>query len=207
MFSRINIIWVLIMLSMAYMAYAMWPEPRVVVVTEYVTEQIDENLWVSKAEYLSEKDLTAKLRQDSTRFARELRETRQRLVQSIDLNARLRLERDSLLNNPTIIEIVDNKLDTLLTYYYADSLLAVTASVKIDSVFFTHDISVSQLRPIHLQINTTQDRNGVYVYVESNDLTIDKINSTTTIDIKRKKWYHYFGLGLATGVLTWELLR
>jgi hypothetical protein len=181
-------------------------KPEIITVTEYVTQEIDENLWVSRSVYLSERELAQKLRQDSSRFARELRRTRQNLEQSAEIIGNLVLVIDSL-SQTNVIDVVESRVDTTLSYVFTDSLLAVTASLQLDSLQLTHRVDLVQLRPLKLQVHTTRDESGVYFYVESNDLIIEEINSFTAIDIPRYKWYHYLGAGVASGVLFWELIR
>jgi hypothetical protein len=205
--NRLNILAVILAVIVGILGYRHFVGPQIITVVEYETQEIDENLWVSRSQYLTERQLVAQLRADSSRFAQELSQTRQRLLQSSEITARLRFERDSLASVPNIVQIRDNKVDTVFTYVFNDSLLAVHASVKIDSTRLEHGVEIEQLRPIRLNAHTTQDVAGVYFYVESKDLQIEEINTFTTIDIPRYKWYHYLGAGIVTGVITWELLR
>ena len=197
----------ILLMGLGVITYAYFKNPRIITVTEYVTEEIDENLWVSRSAYLSERDLVRKLRQDSTKFAQELSKTNQSLVQSTEIIGTLTLKLDSLSSFFDEILDIQSKIDTVFVYTYGDSLLAVSARVQLDSVRFRHSVSVSQLRPLKLTVHTTRDDEGVYFYVESNDLRVEEINSFTTLDIPRYKWYHYLGAGIVAGILTWEIIR
>lgn len=205
--NKLSIIFAVLLAGLSVFAYAKLIGPQTVTIVEYETQEIDENLWVSRSELLTQREITSRLREDSSRFVQELVQTRQKLLQSAEVTARLRLERDSLASLPNIIEIVDNKVDTTFTYVFNDSLLAVTASVKLDSTTLQHNVDLTQLRPIRLDVYTTRDPGAVYFYVESRDLQIEEINSTTTLDNPRYKWYHYLGAGIVSGVLIWELIR
>lgn len=205
--NKYSLIFAVLLAGLCVFAYAHIVPPEVVTVIEYETQEIDENLWVSRSELLTQRQINDRLRDDSSQFVQELERTRQKLLQSAEVTARLLLERDSLASLPNIIEIVDNKVDTTFTYVFNDSLLAVTASVKLDSTTLQHNVDLLQLRPIRLDVYTTRDPGAVYFYVESKDLQIEEIKSTTTLDKPKYKWYHYLGAGIVSGVLIWELIR
>jgi hypothetical protein len=204
---RNQTIGIILSIVVGIVGYNYFVGPRVVTVTEYKTEQIDENLWVSRGRYLSQRDLAQRLLSDSTQLAQELQRTKREILTSTEIISKLRLERDSLKNRPTSIDLTGIPIDTSLVYLYGDSLLAVTAIIKLDSVRLYHDIDIEQLRPLDIQVTTTRDVEGLYVYVESRDLEIVAINTFTAIDKPKYKWYHYVGGGFIGGVILWELIR
>ena len=202
-----NILGLIVILALGAFLYSRFGPERVVTIVEYETEQIDEDLWVSKANYTTQRQMLEDLRSEKSQILTQLDETNEKLQQSTQVLANLRLERDSLANNPTIITLNEAKLDTTLTYIYGDSLIAVAAIISLDSLRFSHDIKVEQLRPIALRAITTTDAQGVNFYVESKDLEIVDINSYVLLDKPRYKWYHYFGAGIVAGVVAWELIK
>jgi hypothetical protein len=203
--NRISL-WLLLICS-AYGVWAFTRGPKIEYVTRTVTEQIDEDLWVRRSEYVSQRAIADSARALNDRLASELRSARQEITSLVTIAAELKIEVDSLstLELPQVTSDVD--IDTSLVNLYTDSLFQVTTRFKADSTGAVLSQDLTQLRPIRFSVVSTVANDQVYFYVTSPDFKMVNIETAVTLPPKKDRRLHYAIAGLITGVVGWELIR
>jgi hypothetical protein len=200
------ILWVLIICA-SYGVWAFVRGPKTEYITQTVTEQIDEDLWVRRSEYASQKALTDSARAVNDKIIAQLTSTRQRVNSLVSIAANLKLTVDSL-SSLTLPEVkVDVDIDTTLVNTYTDSLFAVSTRFQADSTGAVLTQDLTQLRPIRFSVVSTVANDQVYFYVTSPDFKMVNIETAVTLPPKKDRRLHYAIAGLITGVVGWELIR
>ena len=175
-----------------------------VVVTEYQQEEIDPTLWVSRSSYVNQSVLIASLETEKNNLAAELRNAKGTILNYTNIVGTLNTTLDSLQNTPSEIIVIDGVIqDTTYTTIqtFGDSLFTVTADIVLNSNKLLTHLTLTQNRPIDIDIVTTQRQDIIQTFVRSEDFT--ELNFTTqhAIKPKRMKWYHWSLIGLTSGLL------
>jgi hypothetical protein len=173
----------------------------------HTTEVVNDSLWVSKSVYLSEKQAKERLFAENSDIITELNRTKARLDQVTRLNATLRTQKDTVEVEKVVYIDRTIPVDTTFTTFFGDRLFAADANVTVkdDTLRLTQDLR--QLRPVRIELVTATNDEGTLVYVRSADFETVDVESFVAYKKPKYKWFHYFGAGILSGVVVWELIR
>ncbi len=175
--------------------------PRVQRVVEYEQVQVDETVWVRRSAVESDRDLMRRLKKDNAKLAAQVKDA----DQYIRINAYLNTRIDSLIAAvPLPVDSLGIRDTTIIVSAVAgDSLFLVQSRNVFTNNELSDFVNITQLRPV--VVDVVMD--GTTVYVSSPDFTELNFKTYTSTKPPKLKWYHWLGIGVIGGTITWELIR
>lgn len=183
--------------------------PRVIQVPEYIQTPIDSTAWVQRSAYLHRGALLDSLRAENSQLAERIRSSRDQLANVTRINARLRIQADSIQEetgrfewDPTAFlnSVATQPADT--TFFtrrtFGGGLFQVGSWVHITPDHVHNDIAFSQLRPLQITVTTTMDpdQHRILSYVSSPDIQDLEITSYSELQPKNKLPWFWIGMGV-----------
>lgn len=175
--------------------------PRIKEVVEYEQVQVDETVWVRRSAVESDRDLLRRLKKDNAKLAAQVKDAEQ----YIRVNAYLRMQIDSLIAAvPLPVDSLGIRDTTITVSAVAgDSLFLVQSRNVFNNNELSDFVNITQLRPVVVDVVV----DGTTVYVSSPDFAELNFKTYTSTKPPKLKWYHWLGIGVIGGTLTWELIR
>ena len=206
-FKSINII---IIFLMALVISYQCKNPKIVQLPAEPVK-IDPDTWVARSEYNRQRTILNRLEDENEVLAGQVRRVKDEIAGYTKINARLKLEIDSLtaappkvIKVPVPTEISPQKQTYTRTVTYNDSLFAVTGMVEFQNDSFSQDVTLKQLRDVRFNVVTTVSKNKdrVMTYVNSPDFAEIDFQGLTAIKPKKKLPWFLIGVG-AGAVVTY----
>lgn len=193
-----------------------YQNPEVVKVPADQTK-IDSTAWVQQSTYMARQLLIDSLRAENEKLAEKIEQSQDKIANYTSIIGRLRIENDSLKNEP--VNIADlftfdttvtrntqpadlNVMDTTLTFQqtFSDSLFRVKSNVSFNWPYLDNELHLSQQRPINIDVVNTfnDDRSRMLTYVTSPDF--DSLRYKSYTELQPKDELPKFWIGAGTGV-------
>lgn len=184
--------------------------PTVETVVSYEQAQIDEETWVRRAVLESERQTLRRISRENEDLARRIARNDEIIAGYTQILGRLSLKIDEISQNTASLgDSSINFAPQRFSDTFSDSLFVVSAEVSAENGVLLTELDLKQLRDIRLSVVTTlsEDQKQVRTYVTSPDFSDLSYQSHTNLRAPKRKWYHWFGYGILTGAVIWELAR